>query len=636
MYRTLLLGALILSLVAPGCAREQAEQPAEVAAQEAVPAAPGSPRAQQFALPTPPDADFFEITQRLRLRSQEPIPRALRSPAPQRELGQRETFNVTDLQSYTRFQVEAVLRVVSAHAYWYVEQGMEVDQAALERSAQEFESRTYPTDLRYFGDTIRGGFDGDPRLTVLTARFNGAAGYYSSPDEYPRVVHPYSNQRLMLYINGNILRPGTNSFNSVVAHELQHALHRHADGNEESWVNEGLSVLAEELNGFAPFSARLFGRNTDVQLTHWEEEPSANGSHYAAAHLFLRFLGEHWGGYERLKELVAEPKDSVAGIDAYLERLGAPERFRDVFKDWVVANFGGNSPNPRHSYQGLKVQATVSKKVAESTTFSDQVRQYAAKYIEIKPERGAATIGFSGGTTAPLLPAQPPEGQAFWWSNRGDSIDTTLTRAFDLTGVAAATLRFQVWFDIEKGWDYGYVQVSGDEGRTWSILSGAHTSNENPLGHSYGPGFTGVSGGDKEPRWVRESVDLSAYAGKKVLVRFEYITDEGVNANGLALDDIEVPELGFRDDASEDRGWEAWGFLRTDNRVPQEFLVQLLEVRPDGSLAARDLPLDGQQRGQARVCCFGQELERAVVVVAAMAPATTEPAPFQLAVQVGP
>ena len=635
MSRMFFFGILLLVGTIVACVQDKGAHSSDVPSDGTIAVLDTTQRGQEFSIPTPPDADFFEITQRLRLKSQDPIPHVLKALPPPQEVGQSETFTVTDLQNYTRSQVTASLRVVSPHAYWYVANDVDVDQGALERSGQEFENKIYPTDVRYFGDTIKGGFDGDKHLTILTARFNGAAGYYSSPDEYPRIVHPFSNQRLMLYINGNILKPGNPSFNSVVAHELQHALHWHADPNEESWVNEGLSVLAEDLNGFRSVSARTFQSVPDVQLTHWEDSPSDNSLHYAAAHLFLRFLGEHYGGYEKLKDLVVEQKDGIEGVDAFLEKQGAPQRFRDVFKDWVVANFG-NSSDPNYRYQGLNVQAQLSRRITQNSTFSDQVHQYAAKYIEVKPDKGSASLTFAGSPIVRLLPTQPPSGQSFWWSNRGDSIDTTLTREFDLSSISSATLRFKAWFDIEKGWDYAYVEVSEDGGATWTVVSGSQASAENPLGQSYGPGYTGTSGGSKDHRWVQESIDLTPYARKKILVRFEYITDEAVNNNGLALDDVEVPELNFLDDAEQDRGWDAHGFFRTDNLAPEDFVVQLVEQHQDGSITVNDLTLDEQQRGQTQVCCFGSDLDRVVVIVAAMAPATTEQASFQLDVQTGP
>ena len=637
MLRLLFLYTVLLLSAVVACSQDQGSIPPTTvtAGQAATPTAQALHDVERAQIPQPPDADSFEITRRLRLKSGGPFPQAMKAPPPPQEVGREEVFTVTDLQSYARFPVTATLRVVTPHAYWYVDKEMTVEQRALENSANKFEADIYPTDVRIFGDTIVGGFDGDPHLTILTTSFKGAAGYYSSPDEYPTVVHSYSNQRLMLYINGNSLRPGSVSFNSVVTHELQHAIHWHADPNEESWVNEGLSVLAEDLNGFRPSVARIFEQAPEVQLTLWEDAPADNGPHYAAAYLFFKFLGQHWGGYDKLKELVAEPADGVDGVNAYLRKLGSSAQFRDVFKDWVVANAGGDNIDPRYKYDGLQVRAQAARRISADETFSDQVRQYAAKYIEVKPESRSVELAFSGSPVTKLLPTEAHSGQRFWWSNRGDSTDSTLTRGVDLSQVTAATLRFWTWFDIEKGWDYAYVEVSEDGGATWTILPGTHASRDDPLGNSYGPGYTGKSGEGGAPQWEQESVDLTPYAGKKVLLRFEYITDEAVNSDGLALDDIEIPEVGFRDDAESENGWMARGFFHTDNLVAQDFIVQVLEQRSGGATTVRDIPLDGPFKGNAQLCCFGQDLERAEVIVAALAPATTAPAAFELSVKTG-
>ena len=61
-------------------------------------------------------------------------------------------------------------------------------------------------------------------------------------------------------------------------------------------------------------------------------------------------------------------------------------------------------------------------------------------------------------------------GRYVWWSNRGDESDTTLTRTFDLTGLEQATLQAWLWYDIEKDYDYAYVEVSTDGGQTWEVL----------------------------------------------------------------------------------------------------------------------------------------------------------------------
>ena len=38
-------------------------------------------------------------------------------------------------------------------------------------------------------------------------------------------------------------------------------------------------------------------------------------------------------------------------------------------------------------------------------------------------------------------------------------------------------------------------------------------------------------------------------AGRDILIRFEYVTDQGFNLRGALLDDIAIPEIGFLDEA---------------------------------------------------------------------------------------
>ncbi len=69
------------------------------------------------------------------------------------------------------------------------------------------------------------------------------------------------------------------------------------------------------------------------------------------------------------------------------------------------------------------------------------------------------------------------------------------------------------------------VQVSTDNGQSWTSLANEHTSGEvdengYPAIKENVPGFTGSSGG-----WTTESFDLSAYAGQKVHLAFRYMTD---------------------------------------------------------------------------------------------------------------
>ena len=105
----------------------------------------------------------------------------------------------------------------------------------------------------------------------------------------------------------------------------------------------------------------------------------------------------------------------------------------------------------------------------------------------------SASIAFDGAETVGLTGGQPNSGRAMWWSNRGDDSIETLTRAFDLTGVQQATLEFSTWYELETDYDYGFVTVSTDAGKTWTTLKGQSTTDFDPQGQNFGNGLTGVS-----------------------------------------------------------------------------------------------------------------------------------------------
>jgi hypothetical protein len=267
------------------------------------------------------------------------------------------------------------------------------------------------------------------------------------------------------------------------------------------------------------------------------------------------------------------------------------------------------------------------------------VHQYGADYIELQAGQGDMVVNFTGSTAVRLVNNEAHSGSYQWWSNRGDESDSTLTRAFDLTGLEQATLQAWLWYDIEDDYDYAYVEVSTDGGQTWDILPGKYTSDHNPSGQSFGHAYTGKSGveadapedSETKPQWVLEEMDLTPYAGQQILLRFEYITDDAYNSPGFCVDDISVPELSYHYDAEKEDGWVALGFIRTDNTLPQRYLVQLIESGAETRV--RRIELDEAQRGQWVIEDFGGEVEQAVLVVSALAPKTTELAGYQYSLE---
>jgi immune inhibitor A len=116
-------------------------------------------------------------------------------------------------------------------------------------------------------------------------------------------------------------------------------------------------------------------------------------------------------------------------------------------------------------------------------------------------------------------------------------------------------------YDIEKGYDYLYVQASSDGGANWTDLAAIDGKN------------TG---------WVQKTWDLTPFAGKEAKVRFNYVTDGGLALKGAFIDDISITADGasiLSDDVeSGANDWTAAGFTimsgTTDKMYPRFYLVE--------------------------------------------------------------
>ena len=215
-------------------------------------------------------------------------------------------------------------------------------------------------------------------------------------------------------------------------------------------------------------------------------------------------LDRRVGGVEKLAGLVNEPLDGIAGVESFLNEHDLT--WHQVFADWVVANYL-DADDERYGYLDRNVGIGPVRRLGSGDGRPDSLSQYSARYYRVDTDADSVTINFEGDTDVSQVGTECPQNPTCWWSGRGDGIDTKLTREFDLTGLDKATLKFQVWHEIEEGWDYGYVQVSDDGGETWHILEGAHTTTDNPSGNGYGPrlhrGEPRVEAGVDRPHGVR-------------------------------------------------------------------------------------------------------------------------------------
>ena len=513
------------------------------------------------------------------------IPLTMAAPSAPRAVGETDTFWATNVGTNENFEVNATLEYVTAHSYFWVEDGVNFDEDDMVKLMDTFENEIYPTNRAFFGSEWSPGIDGDEHIYILYARGIGSsiAGYYSSADEYHPLAHEYSNAHEMFLFNADNTFLHEGFTYGVLAHEFQHMIHWNQDRNESSWLNEGFSELATFLNDLDPGGFDwVYTNNPDLQLNDWPNDQNNTTPHYGAAFMFTTYFLDRFGE-EATQALAADDQNGMDSVDNTLESINATDPISgeaivadDIVIDWLTANFlkDPNVGDGRYVYHNYpeSPQPRATENIYDCPTSQNyNVHQYGGDYLQIECV-GDFTISFEGATQTGLLPVGAYSGDYAFWTNKGDESDMTLTRSFDFSNVPGPiTLSFQTWYDIETDYDYVYLEVSED-GETWQIITTPSGTAEDPSGNSYGWAYNGVTNG-----WMEESVDLSDYAGKEIQVRFEYVTDAAVNGEGMLIDDIRIDAIDYESDFESDNGgWEAAGFVRVQNILPQTFRLALI------------------------------------------------------------
>lgn len=490
----------------------------------------------------------------------------------------------------------------------------EITDAMVERIAQQFDEVIYPQDTLYFGMPMDRDGSGNifigssyptappdwyywieapgyPQrviLKLLNIRDTNyydptypyyTAGFYSST--YTRTYY----KRNMIHIDswrwwqrlgplGYEWYPGktvTREFlyESVVAHEFQHNIHRDWNPNDDTFMNEGSSDYAQILCGYPTTvwgHINSFLYTPDNSLTVWGDQGDINIlADYGAAALFAVYLTDHYGGPAILSHFVQTGIPGIAGINAALAYFGYPLTFDDVFHDWRIANLihsdavgggrynyktldlGGPLATPAftHTISGLPVPPTMGSDFGTTKTNLGYdtgvvlLGKYSSDYIVMNDWNQKGKIYFDGDD---IVVYGWTMDSGVWWSGRQNMLDALLYgEAY--VDPSDPTLDLVTRYDTENLWDYGFVQVSTDGGATWVSQSNAYTT----FNHDPGaiapivanlPGLTGRSTG--WPDDLMMEFDLTAYAGQTVLVGFRYMTDPNTLGAGWYISDAQA------------------------------------------------------------------------------------------------
>jgi hypothetical protein len=374
---------------------------------------------------------------------------------------------------------------------------------------------------------------------------------------------------------------------STFAHEWQHLIEYYSDRDESIWANEGLSEWAISLTGYGDPSQPVTdpGYDSAVQcflgqlsvdtpqspapgdggpensLTVWEDQadPEEILCDYGAARTFMEYVASRFG-VQTLGKLHRAPENGLQGLQAVLNTSGTSATAQDVVHDWAAmvaldsvlddgaALTGGDPAVLRTPTLDALINFDTSD--AYSTpgappNGSDYVRARSADGTYLNASQ-IDSISFQGQATASnpvawTIDGSPPghPSDPAIYSGEAIAVDREAILQVNVP-TTNPTLTFETQYETEPGYDFGFVRVSANGGTTYKSLSNTHTTSSAGDGAirqvtSKLPGFTGDSGGFKT-----ESFNLSAFAGKSILIDFRYVSDGVTAGPGWWVDDVAV------------------------------------------------------------------------------------------------
>lgn len=448
----------------------------------------------------------------------------------------------------------------------------------------EFDNNMYPKETSFFGlpDTHDGS---NALLPILAPSFGLSPDYYYDEagrqivlvsnvrddnyydPTYPNYIAGFYSSTFESYFDRNVMtidaydwanRVGPDGtrpylYEGIFAHEYQHLLHDDYDSDEENFINEGMADFAMVVAGYGD---AVTGHLEDTaalpenSLVLWGDQGGLEIlADYGQAFLFQYYLMEQFKP-EFIQALFHNPDNGITGVNSTLAAFNSRRDFAEVFHDWSIAMLiDSNKPaDNRYQFKNLDFKLDIGTPAAPNLeAFSTPgAPPWGTDYLWITGNpKNIRRLTFNGLPYSTFPTAWSSDGSVLW-GGVGDLVDNWAI----FPAVGGGTLTFDTMYDIEQYWDFAFVQVSTDGGHNWVSLANATTTDlHDPSAHptviANLPGLTGT-----QDTWVNMSFDLSAYAGKDILVAFRYVTDWATSGAGWYIDNVVVNGTPVSDGAS--------------------------------------------------------------------------------------
>ncbi len=316
-------------------------------------------------------------------------------------------------------QITATLQAIGSTSLIYVDNR---DLATIPISRAEvirdvFDSETWPRLTAVFGKPINPyNPTGDGPTIILfsrTVREYGPAGYFRAinlfPDSDAQRWGYRSNEASMFYMAPDL---SDTFIHAINAHEFQHLINYSqkrfvygATTSESTWINEGLSMVAEDVAGWGyqrgtvQGFARTFMNYADVtSLYNWGHPDAPIGAYYGAGWLIFRYIADRFGD-GALTNVVQSRFVGVANVERVTgEPIGRTLVYNGVAM--LVSIEGLGLTDPRWTYRSVSL-ATIGR-IAYGGTGAKTVRSLGFNFVAVSSGgQPAVSVTVTAGTSTP-------------------------------------------------------------------------------------------------------------------------------------------------------------------------------------------------------------------------------------------
>ena len=398
---------------------------------------------------------------------------------------------------------------------WYIENQYikHVNTELLELWIQKFNTGIHPIITNVFYNT-----DINPYTYVVITNLNpGIAGYYSDSNNYPINVHYGSNEVDIIFIDIDQIKNGEQSFLSTLTHELTHLYQSQISSYSNSWIKEGTAELITNSVGLQrPLDSNIFSK--PISLSNLN---NPNLQQYGYFTFFFLYLQDRFNPLN-LYELLQYENKSIEGIIDYLKtNHNYQNHSKDLLNEWGLEVL--NCIIENCSFYNNFINTTPVIEINDSQTI--KMLPLSLQFYKILDSQN---------TSIQISTEILNENNDIWWSGNGDLIDNMITFEFEIKDLDNYSLYFDTYFDIEGQFDLVYLEISKDGGASWEILSTPAMNSQSSSFYALGPHYT-----NKIEDWINEEILIgNLNITDKLLVRFEYITDDSVNNKGFYIKDI--------------------------------------------------------------------------------------------------